>query len=64
MYLEDTFSNGEARTVTYPTYLDRQTGANSVDPDQTPPNAATDLGLHCLHLTQQFLDSAIGSRMG
>ena len=22
--------------------------ANSVDPDQTPQNAASDLGLHCL----------------
>ena len=23
--------------------------ANSVDPDQTPRSAASDLGLHCLH---------------
>ena len=23
--------------------------ANNVDPDQTPHNAASDLGLHCLH---------------
>ena len=23
--------------------------ANSVDPDQMPQNAASDLGLHCLH---------------
>ena len=26
-----------------------RTLANSVDPDQTPQNAAYDLGLHCLH---------------
>ena len=34
----------------YPKYSDRQTYTNSVDPDQMPPNAASDLGLHCLHL--------------
>ena len=28
-------------------YWDRQAGANSVDPDQTPHNAASDQGLHC-----------------
>ena len=32
----------------YSKYSDRQSGANSVDPDQTPHNAASDLGLHCL----------------
>ena len=35
-------------------YLDRQTLANSVDPDQTPQNAASDQGPHCLPLIQQF----------
>ena len=25
--------------------------ANSVDPDQTPQNAASDLGLHCLPMS-------------
>ena len=25
--------------------------ANSGDPDQTPPSAASDLGLHCLPVT-------------
>ena len=25
--------------------------ANSGDPDQTPPSAASDLGLHCLPIT-------------
>ena len=25
--------------------------AKSVDPDQTPPSAASDLGLHCLPLS-------------
>ena len=29
-----------------PNYLDGQEWANSVDPDQTPQNAASDLGLH------------------
>ena len=28
--------------------------ANSVDPDQTPQKAASDQGLHCLPLIQQF----------
>ena len=37
----------------YPTYSDRQAWANSVDPDQTPQNAASDLGLHRLPLIQQ-----------
>ena len=29
--------------------------ANSVDPDQTPQNAASDQGLHCLQLIREFL---------
>ena len=36
-------------------YLDRQTCTNSVDPDQMPQDAASDLGLHCLPFIQQFL---------
>ena len=28
--------------------------SNGVDPDQTPQNAASDQGLHCLPLVQQF----------
>ena len=35
----------------YPKYLDRQTWANSVDPDQMPQNVASDQGLHSLALT-------------
>ena len=35
---------------------DRQTCANSEDPDQTPQNAASDQGLHCLTLIQQVFD--------
>ena len=31
-----------------PKYLNGQVCANSVDPDQTPQNAASDQGLHCL----------------
>ena len=38
----------------YCTYSKRQAWAISVDPDQTPQNAAFDQGLHCLLLTQQF----------
>ena len=29
--------------------------ANTVDPNQTPQNAASDQGLHCLHWVQKFL---------
>ena len=39
---------------TYSTYSVRQAWANSVDPDQTPQNAASDQGLHCLPLIQHF----------
>ena len=38
-------------------YWDKQAWANSVDPDQTPQNKASDLGLHCLPLIQQCLGS-------
>ena len=39
-------------------YSDRQTLSYSVDPDQTPQNAASDEGLHCLPLIQQFYSQA------
>ena len=39
-----------------PKYKDRQAWANSVDQDQIQQNIASDQGLHCLLLTQQFLD--------
>ena len=29
--------------------------ADSVDPDQMPQNAVSDLGLHCVRLIQKFL---------
>ena len=32
---------------------------NIVDPDQTPQNAASDQGLHCLHSVQEFLQHMI-----
>ena len=32
---------------------------DSVDPDQTPQNAASDQGLHCLHLVRKFLQNMI-----
>ena len=38
----------------YSKYSDRQVWANSVDPDQMLQNAASDQGLHCLPLIQQF----------
>ena len=36
---------------------------NSVNPDQTPQNAASDQGLHCLLQTQMFLDTSADSKM-
>ena len=36
----------------------KQAWANSVDQDQMPQNAASDLGLHCLPLIQQYLDKS------
>ena len=39
----------------YPKYWARQAFANSVDPDQTPQNAASDQGLHCLPYIQQYV---------
>ena len=37
----------------YYKYCHRQSWANSVEPDQTPQNAASDQGLHYLTLGQQ-----------
>ena len=39
---------------TYSMYSVRQSCANSVDPDQTPQNAASDQGLHCCHSSSNF----------
>ena len=47
----------------YHMYSDRQAWANSLDPDETPQNAASHLGLHCLPLIQQFLDTTSGSEL-
>ena len=41
----------------YRMHLGRQARANSVDPGETPQNAASHQGLHCLPLIQQFLDN-------
>ena len=38
-------------------YSNRQTCENSVDPDQTPQNAASDQGSHYLSLIQKVLDT-------
>ena len=47
----------------YHMYSDRQGWANSIDPDETPQNTASHLGLHCLPLIQQFLDTTSGSEL-
>ena len=47
----------------YHMYLDRQAWANSVDPDETPQNAASHLSLHCLPLIQQYLDTTSCSEL-
>ena len=44
-------------------YSDRHAWANSVDPDETPQNAASHQGLHCLLIVQQFLDTTSGSKL-
>ena len=41
------------KTILFDSYLKR-TLASSVDPDQSPHNAASDQGLHCLHYLQAF----------
>ena len=41
----------------YHKYSDRPGSAKSVDHDQTPQNAASDRGLHCLLLIQHFVDT-------
>ena len=37
-----------------PKYLDILARSNSLDPDQTPQNAASDQGRHCLPFVQQY----------
>ena len=44
-------------------YLDRQAWAKSVDPDEMPQTVASHLGLHCLPLSQEFLDTTLGSKL-
>ena len=46
-----------------PKYWDRQVCANSDDPYQKLQNAASDQGLHCLPLIQQFIDKSISSKV-
>ena len=38
----------------YHKFSDRNVCTNTVDPDQTPQNAASDMDLHCLLLIQVF----------
>ena len=35
--------------------IGRDAFVNNVDPDQTPQNAASDQGLHCLPYIQQYI---------
>ena len=68
IYKLDTFriNDGETKLRSrsiYPEYSDRQVCANSVDPDQTPQNAASDLVLNCLPFIQKFLDIPKGSKV-
>ena len=47
-----------------PKYWDRETFANSVDPDQTPHSVASDQLLHCLpYIYSNILDTLRGRRM-
>ena len=39
----------------YSKYSDRTEQIRNLGPDQMPQNVASDLGLHCLPLTKQFL---------
>ena len=34
-----------------------------MDPDDTLQNSASHLGLHCLPIIQQFLDTVMGSKL-
>ena len=43
-----------------PNYWDRQAWANSIVPDQMLQNAASDQGLHCLPLLQQYFKQING----
>ena len=55
--MQDDFWGGLiwSNDCTYSMYSDRQTWANSVDPDQIYPQiVASDQGLHCLLITRQF----------
>ena len=51
--IQDDFWRGStwSNYLTYSTYWDRQEWVNSVDPDQTPQNAVSNLGLRYLQLT-------------
>ena len=42
---------------------DRKTWANTVDPDQTPQNAATDQGLHCFATHPTSLHTSTGTKL-
>ena len=45
----------------YQNYTERQSWANSVDPDQML-HTASDLGLHCLQLIQLYFKLSKGSK--
>ena len=47
----------------YRMYWDSQGWPNSVAPNEMLQNATSHQGLHCLPLIQQFLDTALGSKL-
>ena len=47
----------------YRMFSDKHAWANSVDHDETPHNAASHQGLHCLSLIQHFLDPTTSSKL-
>ena len=51
---DDFWGGGVDLMIKLPYSIKRQAWANSIDPDQTPQNAASDQGLHCKPLIQQF----------
>ena len=52
----------EEKCCINPENSDRQSSVYSVDPDQMPQIVASDLGLHCLPVTLQSLDTLSDSK--
>ena len=52
--MEFLYSRRKIKYTLFTICMDRQAWENSADPDETPHNAASHQGLHCLPLIQQF----------